>query len=88
MDEIVQPVPGRDQRLGFRCALFLAGGFREWPLAKPIRHGRVEMTNLIGNEIEDYRSWPSIPGAAVHIYGKAAVRPGRKMGHVTTVFPD
>lgn len=59
-----------------------------WPLAKPIRHGRVEMTNLIGSEIEDYGSWLAIPGAAVHIYGKAAVRPGRKMGHVTRVFPD
>jgi 5-(carboxyamino)imidazole ribonucleotide synthase len=60
-----------------------------WPLGKPIRHGRrVEMTNLIGNEIEDYRRWLSIPGAAVHLYGKAAVRPGRKMGHVTQVFAD
>jgi 5-(carboxyamino)imidazole ribonucleotide synthase len=59
-----------------------------WPLAKPVRHGRVEMTNLIGSEIENYRSWLSIPGAAVHIYGKAAVRPGRKMGHVTRVFAD
>jgi 5-(carboxyamino)imidazole ribonucleotide synthase len=59
-----------------------------WPLAKPVRHGRVEMTNLIGSEIDDYRSWLTIPGAAVHIYGKAAVRPGRKMGHITRVVPD
>jgi 5-(carboxyamino)imidazole ribonucleotide synthase len=59
-----------------------------WPLAKPIRHGRVEMTNLIGNEVEDYRDWLAVPGAAVHLYGKTAVRPGRKMGHVTRVFAD
>jgi len=59
-----------------------------WPLGKPIRHGRVEMTNLIGSEIEDYRRWLAIPGAAVHLYGKKAVRPGRKMGHVTRVFAD
>jgi 5-(carboxyamino)imidazole ribonucleotide synthase len=59
-----------------------------WPLAKPLRRGRVEMINLIGNEIEDYRSWLTVPGAAVHVYGKAAVRPGRKMGHVTRVFAD
>jgi len=59
-----------------------------WPLATPIRHGRVEMTNLIGSEVEDYRRWLSVPGAAVHLYGKAAVRPGRKMGHVTRVFTD
>jgi 5-(carboxyamino)imidazole ribonucleotide synthase len=57
-----------------------------WPLAKPLRHGRVEMTNLIGSEVEDYRAWLEIPGTAVHLYGKAAVRPGRKMGHVTRVF--
>jgi 5-(carboxyamino)imidazole ribonucleotide synthase len=59
-----------------------------WPLAKPIRHGRIEMTNLIGHEVEDFGRWLAIPGAAVHLYGKAAIRPGRKMGHVTQVFPE
>jgi 5-(carboxyamino)imidazole ribonucleotide synthase len=59
-----------------------------WPLAKPIRRGRVEMTNLIGSEVEDFQRWLDVPGAAVHLYGKAAVRPGRKMGHVTRVFAD
>jgi len=59
-----------------------------WPLGKPIRRGRVEMTNLIGSEVEDYGRWLAVPGAAVHLYGKAAVRPGRKMGHVTRVFAD
>jgi 5-(carboxyamino)imidazole ribonucleotide synthase len=59
-----------------------------WPLGKPIRRGRVEMTNLIGSEVEDYRRWLAVPGAAVHLYGKTAVRPGRKMGHVTRVFAD
>ncbi len=59
-----------------------------WPLAKPIRHGRVEMINLIGDEVGDYQKWLAVPGAAVHLYGKATVRPGRKMGHVTRVFAD
>ena len=59
-----------------------------WPLAKPIRRGRAEMINLIGQEVADYRRWLTIPGAALHLYGKVAVRPGRKMGHVTQVFPD
>jgi 5-(carboxyamino)imidazole ribonucleotide synthase len=59
-----------------------------WPLAKPIRRGRAEMINLIGQEVADYRHWLTIPGAAVHLYGKVAVRAGRKMGHVTRVFPD
>ena len=53
-----------------------------WPLGKPLRHGRVEMINLIGHEVEDYRRWLTVPGAAVHLYGKVAARPGRKMGHV------
>ena len=59
-----------------------------WPLAKPVRHGRVEMINLIGREVEDYRAWLTVPGAAVHLYGKVATRPGRKMGHVTRVFAE
>jgi len=59
-----------------------------WPLARPIRRGRVEMTNLIGSEVEDFRTWLAVPGAAVHLYGKAAVRPGRKMGHITRVFAE
>jgi 5-(carboxyamino)imidazole ribonucleotide synthase len=56
-----------------------------WPLGKPVRHGSVVMTNLIGDDILDYGKWLTVPGAAVHIYGKGAQRPGRKMGHVTEV---
>jgi 5-(carboxyamino)imidazole ribonucleotide synthase len=59
-----------------------------WPLAKPVRCGRVEMVNLIGGEVEDFAKWLTIPGASIHLYGKAAVRPGRKMGHITRVFED
>lgn len=58
------------------------------PLAKPITLGRSEMTNLIGNEINDYERWLSVPGASVHLYGKKVVRAGRKMAHVTRVWPD
>jgi 5-(carboxyamino)imidazole ribonucleotide synthase len=46
------------------------------------------MRNLIGSEIEE---WPEILGAAgahLHHYGKSKARPGRKMGHVTTVRSD
>jgi 5-(carboxyamino)imidazole ribonucleotide synthase len=57
-----------------------------WPLAKPVRGGRVEMINLIGSEVGDYQKWLVVPGAAIHLYGKTHVRPGRKMGHVTRVF--
>jgi len=58
------------------------------PLGLPIRRGRIEMINLLGDEVEDAAKWLATPGAAVHLYGKTAVRPGRKMGHVTQVFPE
>ena len=46
------------------------------------------MTNLIGAEVDDYAKWLTVPGASVHLYGKAHARPGRKMGHVTRVFEE
>ena len=58
------------------------------PLGKPVRHHRVEMTNLLGHDVDDLDRWLKTPGAAVHLYGKTAVRPGRKMGHVTRIIPD
>ena len=58
-----------------------------WPLGKPVRHGAVTMTNLIGDEVLGYEQWLTIPGATVHLYGKGAPRAGRKMGHVTQVTP-
>jgi 5-(carboxyamino)imidazole ribonucleotide synthase len=57
-----------------------------WRLGRPLRHGRIEMINLIGDEIDDAAKWLTVPGASVHLYGKSAVRPGRKMGHVTRVL--
>ncbi len=57
-----------------------------WPLAKPVRLGRVEMTNLIGTEANEAQHWLTVPGASLHLYGKKDPRPGRKMGHVTRVF--
>lgn len=58
-----------------------------WPLGKPVRHGPVTMTNLIGDDVNDYEQWLTVPGATVHLYGKGPARPGRKMGHVTQVSP-
>jgi 5-(carboxyamino)imidazole ribonucleotide synthase len=59
-----------------------------WPIAVPVGRGRAEMVNLIGTEVQDYAGWLKVPGAAVHLYGKTVIRPGRKMGHVTQVFPN
>ena len=45
------------------------------------------MTNLIGNEVEGYAKWLTVPDARLHLYGKGTARAGRKMGHVTRVMP-
>jgi 5-(carboxyamino)imidazole ribonucleotide synthase len=59
-----------------------------WPLGKPKRlGGKVEMVNLIGEEVLDYEHWLTAPTTAVHIYGKGKPSPRRKMGHVTRVWP-
>lgn len=58
-----------------------------WPLGDGRRHSDVEMTNLIGEEVS---TWPELardPDCALHLYGKAETRPGRKMGHVNRVRP-
>ena len=47
------------------------------------------MKNLVGPEeigAVAGRSWPR-PGLIPHHYGKTEARPGRKMGHVTRLFP-
>jgi 5-(carboxyamino)imidazole ribonucleotide synthase len=43
----------------------------------------VVMDNLIGEDAHDWAGILSDPANHLHLYGKAAVRPGRKMGHVT-----
>jgi 5-(carboxyamino)imidazole ribonucleotide synthase len=59
-----------------------------WPLGIPVRRGRIEMINLLGSEVKDYGKWLTEVGAFLHLYGKTAVREGRKMGHVTLVRPE
>jgi 5-(carboxyamino)imidazole ribonucleotide synthase len=56
-----------------------------WPLGDPKRHSDAVMQNIIGEEVENWRAMSSQTG--LHIYGKRVVRPGRKMGHITKVFP-
>jgi len=43
------------------------------------------MDNLLGDEVDQWPSLIADPGAHLHLYGKGAARPGRKMGHVTRV---
>ena len=61
------------------------------PLAAPRLHSACVMLNLLGdlwwrNGREAAPDWAGVlalPGVHLHLYGKAAARPGRKMGHLT-----
>jgi 5-(carboxyamino)imidazole ribonucleotide synthase len=57
------------------------------PLGAIERHSDAVMKNLIGDEVN---TWPMLvaeAGACLHLYGKKEARPGRKMGHVTRLYP-
>jgi 5-(carboxyamino)imidazole ribonucleotide synthase len=58
------------------------------PLGAPARIADAVMVNLVGPD--DMARWDAVvatPGLVAHHYGKAEARPGRKMGHVTKLFP-
>ncbi|MFD0986473.1 5-(carboxyamino)imidazole ribonucleotide synthase [Methyloligella solikamskensis] len=58
-----------------------------WPLGPTGRHSDAVMTNLIGHDVD---RWPKLAAderVALHLYGKAETRPGRKMGHFTKISP-
>lgn len=57
-----------------------------WPLGDPARMADVVMENLIGDAILAFPQ--SLSGATQpHFYGKADIRPGRKMGHINRLRP-
>jgi 5-(carboxyamino)imidazole ribonucleotide synthase len=58
-----------------------------WPLGPVEPHARVEMTNLLGDEVGQWARLSGKADARLHLYGKAEARPGRKMGHVNRVKP-
>ena len=58
------------------------------PLPEAVRHSDAVMKNLVGPQ--EAALWPAIlatPGLIPHHYGKLEARPGRKLGHVTRLFP-
>jgi 5-(carboxyamino)imidazole ribonucleotide synthase len=58
-----------------------------WPLGGTQRHSDALMENLLGHAVD---AWPVLarqPSTAVHLYDKLEIVPGRKMGHVTRLFP-
>jgi len=58
-----------------------------WPLGDGARHCDVTMENLIGDDVARVPDLAAEPMCALHLYGKAEARPGRKMGHVNRIRP-
>jgi 5-(carboxyamino)imidazole ribonucleotide synthase len=56
-----------------------------WPLGDGARHSDVVMENLIGADMDRVPDLAAAPDTALHLYGKAEVKPGRKMGHVNII---
>ena len=64
------------------------------PLVSPRQHSPAIMLNLLGDlwfgadGVEQSPPWDQVlalPGAHLHLYGKLAARPGRKMGHLNLI---
>ena len=55
-----------------------------WPLGDGARHSDVVMENLIGDDMDRVPEMAKTD-AAIHLYGKADVKAGRKMGHVNRI---
>jgi 5-(carboxyamino)imidazole ribonucleotide synthase len=55
------------------------------PLGDGSRYADVEMENLIGDDVLRVPQILAERDAALHLYGKGAPRPGRKMGHVNRI---
>ncbi len=56
-----------------------------WPLGDGARHADVVMENLIGDDVDKVPEIAGEKNAALHLYGKAEAKPGRKMGHVNRI---
>lgn len=56
-----------------------------WPLGDGQRHSDVVMENLIGADVDRLPALTKEPDCAIHMYGKAEAKPGRKMGHVNRI---
>lgn len=58
-----------------------------WPLGDGSRHADTVMENLIGADMDRVADLSADPNVALHLYGKADVKPGRKMGHFNVTSP-
>ena len=57
------------------------------PLGSTRRLFNTVMHNLLGDEIDDLEDAIGASDHRIHLYGKGAPRPGRKMGHINVISP-
>lgn len=57
------------------------------PLGSAQQICAAEMKNLIGHDVEHWQELVKEPTSKLHLYGKTEAREGRKMGHVTRLYP-
>ncbi len=57
-----------------------------WPLGDGTRYADVVMENLIGDDMDRVPELAKTVNTAIHLYGKADVKAGRKMGHVNRII--
>ena len=57
------------------------------PLGNTVQHAPAAMVNLLGDVWQggapNFARALELPGSHLHLYGKGAARPGRKLGHIT-----
>jgi 5-(carboxyamino)imidazole ribonucleotide synthase len=62
------------------------------PLGSPAQLSPAAMINLLGDQWADgepnWAAATAISNVKLHLYGKLAPRPGRKMGHLTALAPN
>lgn len=57
-----------------------------WPLGDTVPKYRIEMTNLIGEDVNNWEQLSKQPNSFLHLYGKRDVKKGRKMGHINRII--
>ena len=58
-----------------------------WPLGDTKRTSNAVMTNLIGDEVNNWQKALQDKANCLWLYGKSEAKPGRKMGHITRLSP-
>ena len=57
-----------------------------WPLGNTEPKHKMKMTNLIGDDVNEWAKFANEAGCFVHLYGKKDIKAGRKMGHINRII--